>query len=415
MAGQPQAQPRTRPGVVSPEDINQRMLEKRGLATLPPPKEAANPITEIPKPQIAAPVQTTPPPAKPATPPVEKAEPQFDVEGYNKVFGTQHKTQDEIKAIYENDKKYKEQLTDLNRKYAELSLKSKESPFADESVAKINEMRKLGYTNKQIKSFLEVQDLDISKLENKDKFLKTYELRDGLTEVKAQKLFNSQYKIDRSQYNYDKSALDDTEIAAKEAEIADKIEIENIRLEQDARGIDSFLSEYKTKTSTVENPQEAFNNKWKQVEPSVKEISSAFANTYDGLKTSFKVDKDGESIDFTYQVSDEFRKAIPQIIEDYCLSQFAQNRPVPLNQEGMKQVKNHVDRVLKAEMFDKYVVDSGIHLYSKAVEMMANKNSNGSKKQIDQPPVDTTKPLDSRDAYKQKMLQPRRQGISAQV
>lgn len=400
------AEPRTRPSVVSPQDANQRILERKGLAAK---AEIPNPIKETPK---SEPPPTTPP-AKVETPPTP---PAFDVAGYNKAFGKEHKTTDEIKSLYDYEDKYKKrdtEFTELNKKYSELTLKSKESPFADELAAKVNQMRKNGATTQQIKSFIEVTDLDLAKLDPKSKFVKTYELRDGLTEVKAQKLFNSQYKIDRSQYNYDKATLDETEIAQKEVEIADKIEIENIRLEQDARGIDSFLSEYKTKVSTVENQQEAFNKQWKQVEPAVKEVASAFANTYAGLKTSFKVDKDEEPIDFAYQVSDEFRNAIPQILEDYWISELAQGRPVSLNQDGLKQAKNYVDRVLKAEMFDKYAMDSGVHLYSKAVEKMANKFSNGGKKQIDQPPVDTGKPKDSRDAYKEQTLKPRRQGISA--
>lgn len=396
--------------IVDPAEASRRIAEKKGFipkqeAAQPQQVEQQAPKQEAPKQEPVKQVQQQAQPVKQEQPKAEPKSNPFDIEAFNKTFGTQHKSPDEIKGYFDADKKYKEtdsKYQELNKKYTDLELKSKTSPFADPFVEKLNEMKKSGASKDQIKAFVKLNEIgDIASLDVKDRAILKSQLSEGLTEREATRLFNKDYKLDISQY----PDLD-------EAEALERIEDEKIRLKRDSKGIDSFLSDYVKEVSTVRNPEQEFSSKWKEIEPKVKDIAPVIAESYEGIKMNLNGKKGDDAIEFAFQVPDEFRKEIPNIVEQYHLSEFAQGRPVPMTQEGLQRTKEYISTVLKAQYFDKFMLDAANHAESVTTERMANKYSNSGRKAAgDQPPVQN-EPIDTRSQYKQNVLRPRSAGIT---
>lgn len=387
--------------IVAPEEASRRIAEKKGFI---PKEQPAQPPVEQAAPVEAKQPAQKPVEQKPQEPKVETKNP-FDIEAFNKTFGTQHKSADELKGYFEADKKYKEthsKFEELNKKYTDLELKSKSNPFADSYVEKLNELKKSGASKDQIKAFNKLNEIgDIASLDIKDRVILKSQLSEGLTEKEATRLFNKDYKLDISQYP-----------DLNEDEALERIEDEKIRLKRDSKGIDSFLSDYVKEVSTVRNPEQEFQSKWKEIEPKVNDIAPAIAESYEGIKMNLNGKKGDEAIDFTFQVPDDFRKEIPNIVREYHLSEFAQGRPVPMTQDGVQRTKDYVSTVLKAQYFDKFMLDAANHAESVTTERMANKYSNSGKKPTgDKPPV-PDEPIDTRSQYKQNILRGRSSGIT---
>jgi len=181
-------------------------------------------------------------------------------------------------------------------------------------------------------------------------------------------------------------------------------ETENIRLKRDAKGIDSFLSDYKKTVSTVEKPEDKFKKDWNDYVPQVKEVAPVIANSYKGLEISLNGKQGEEGRPFKMQVPDDFRKEIPQMVENFLLNEFASGHPVKLNQEGIGKINTYLDGVLKAAYFDKYIVDSNIHTESTTEERITNKFSNSNPKKVDKAPVELP---DALKQWKQERLKKR--------
>jgi len=377
--------------IVAPEEASRRIAEKKGFT----PKQ---------EPAAEKPIQPAQPASqlKPEVKPESKPNP-FDIEGFNKFFGTQHKSVDEIKSYFDADKKFKdteEKYNKLTKDFTDLKAKSQTNPFADSFVEKLNEMKKAGASNDQINAFVKLNSMDINGMDSRQKAILKYQLSDGLTEREATRLFNKEYKLDSSHYP-----------DLSEDEIQERIEDENIRLKRDSKGIDSFLSDYVKKVSTVENPEQVFASKWKEYEPKVRDFASTIADSYEGIKMNLNGKKGDEAIEFGFQVPEDFKKEIPNIIREYHLSEFAKGSPVPMTQDGVRQTKEYVTRVLKAEFFDKYMLDGANHVESLITQKMANKYTSSGKVKGDQAPA-PDEPKDTRSQYKQNVLRPRHSGIT---
>lgn len=386
-----------------------------GTVTVPPSPE----VSKIPNkeelaarfaPKKAEPAKVEPPKeaAKGASKPAEPAKAQeFPLETFNKTYNTEFKSPDELKAILENNKKYGEttqKYEEIAKKYRDLEEKSKVNPFADDFAKTINEMRRNGDSPEKIKAFVEINAVDFEKMSNEDKMIWSYRLKNGLTEKEARIALEDEYSIREEDYELSED-LDGEDLKKAKEKIARQIEKETIRLKRDANGVVDSLLEYKKKVSTVEKPEDAFNKKWSEYEPNVKEIAPVIAENYKGLKgIPLSAGKEGDVLTFDFEVPDEFKKAIPSLVNDYLLGEFAQGRPVNLNADGLKQVYRHLDLTLKGYAFDKFILDSNIHTASKVREEMANKFSNGGKKHTGDIPKVEGEPLSNIDRYKQAKL-----------
>jgi len=388
--------------IVPPEEIERRLIERAGGKAEPKVKPKVEPKVE---PEHRATGKTEPvkpePKGKVITDP--KTEPTFSLEAFNKTYGLELKSPDEVKEYIENAKKYKEEspkFQELGKKYADLELKSKVNPFADEVAQTINEMRKAGEPIEKIRAFIDFQSVDLAKMTNEEKMIKAYQLRDGLTEKEARIAFDDEYSIKEGDYEID----EDGDVEKQREKIARQIEKDNIRLKRDAKGIDSFLSDYKKTVSTVEKPEEKFKKSWNEYVPQVKEVAPVIANSYKGFEISLNGKQGEEGRPFKLQVPDDFRKEIPQMVENFLMSEFASGHPVTLNQEGVGRINTYLDGVLKAAYFDKYIVDSNIHTESTTEERVTNKFSNSQPRKTDKAPVELP---DALKQWKQERLKPR--------
>lgn len=343
------------PEIVSMEEIGERIKKTQGgeVAAKPEVKPEVNPE------------------AKPEAKPEVKSEEKIDLDTFNKKFGTTIENEDQLKERLSAFDKYKEldpKYSDLEKRYNDLA---KIDPFANEIVKGFNDLVANNADPQSLQAYVRLNTIDTEKLDPSDKFILTYQLRDGLNEKEAQISFQDEYKTDKSQYEFDPYEPDEVENVEKQ------IEKEKIRLKRDSKGIDSFLSDYKKEVSKVEKPDD-LSKKWKEYEPNVKQLSPKVAEKYEGLKAVPLTVADGnnEAITFDFQVPDDFREKIPQLVESFLAGKFATGDPLTLNEDGLKQIKNHLDLTLKAHWFDKYLVDSNMHTSSTIREQMANKYSN---------------------------------------
>lgn len=309
----------------------------------------------------------------------EKAAEQETIflENFNKQFGTTYENPAAIEAIIASSKGLSDlqpKYEDLNTRFNALELKSQVDPFADAVVKGLNDLKKSGASIEKQQAYMFINSMDLDSMGIEEKTLLTYRLRDGLTPQEAAIAFVDEYAIAESDYEINE---DDEDVEAQKVKIRKQIQSENIRLKRDATVVNEYLNGYKKEASTVENPEDVFTKKWNEYEPSVKEIPLSIQSNYKGAQgVALNVVKEGDPERFDFEMPDDFKKEIPRLVGDFIKQEFAAGRPLTMNDAGVTQINKHLDKIMWSVYGPKYVMDAGIHMYSKATEDMANKNSN---------------------------------------
>ena len=106
----------------------------------------------------------------------------------------------------------------LSKKAAELELKTKQNPFADERVAKLNTLMASGASNAEINHWWKLQQLDIESISDKDAIREHYRLtKPHLSDEEIATLMEADYGSDEERSAHQKVLFKEAAVSAKKA------------------------------------------------------------------------------------------------------------------------------------------------------------------------------------------------------
>lgn len=274
-----------------------------GVSTPPPPTPAP--------PVKTAPAPATPPPAPPSgesavIKPAEQAAatptpPQPVEDIFKNIGGGKFKSADELNAHLE-----------------ELDKKTKENPFANDRIQKINELVRNGIDPDVA---YQTTGINLDKLSPKELLVKQLQIRDKLSADDAEILVNEQYRLDDDIFSND-------DPATKAARIKAKV---------DANGAKEFLQQHIADAQTP--PIE------KQIEKQVQAWTPVIPQVMDSFKSMSFSTKNGE---YTFPVSPETQAAAAGLLNEVIQSGMVDAMP---DKEGIEFAKAVVQKeILQREV-----------------------------------------------------------------
>lgn len=257
----------------------------------------------------------------------------------SKSIGVEIKSEDELKDLINKGRSYgdlESRSNTLSQDLERLKSLQEENPFANDHVKKLNELIKSGAPPEQIKLFTEIDSLDVKQLSPIEAKVLALRYEHGLTQEQAENMVNSTYKISDE---YEKSIVDS----------------EMVRLKIDAKNDFKFLEELQTKAST--SPTDAKKAEYeakiqeyaKSVEPIAKSIQESLT-VIKGVNLNGKQGADAITTDLP--ISEESRSKISELVVSYAVQ-----NDIPLNDQGISQLKEFAENVAIIENWRSMAVD----------------------------------------------------------
>lgn len=257
----------------------------------------------------------------------------------SKSIGIEIQSEDELKDLINKGRSYgdlESRSSALSQELERLKTSQEENPFANDHIKKVNELIKAGAPPEQIKLFTEIDSLDLKTLSPVEAKVLALRYEHGLTKEEAENMVNSSYKIGD---DFDKSIIDS----------------ELIRLKIDSKKDFQFLEELKTKSAT--NPLEAKQAEYetkiqeytKSVQPIAKSIQESLT-LIKGVNLNGKQGQDAITIDLP--ISEESRSKISDLVV-----KFAVQNDIPLNEQGIQELKGFAENVAIIENWRSMAVD----------------------------------------------------------
>lgn len=258
----------------------------------------------------------------------------------SKSIGIEIKSEDELKDLINKGKSYgdlESRSTTLAQDLERLKSSQEENPFANDHIKKLNDLLKGGASPEQVKLFTEIDSLDVKNLSPLEAKALALRYEHGLTQEEAENMIKSTYKL--STDDYEKSIVD----------------AELVRLKVDSKKDLQFLEELQTKSA--QNPAEVKQAEFqakiqdytKSVEPIAKSIQESLT-ALKGVNLNGKQGQDAIVIDLP--VSEESRSKISELV-----TKFAVQNDIPLNDQGISQLKEFAENVALIENWRSMAVD----------------------------------------------------------
>lgn len=254
------------------------------------------------------------------------------------------------------------QYDTLKQERDAFELKTKENPFADEYVQKLNDLKKNGASADQIENFHKINNIgDIKEMSPVDAKVAKLVLIDGYRESVARKMVERDYPVgDYEDGSDDKELLEE-------------------KLRVDANADKKALEQFKAQASVVDTTAQEQQKladlaKHTQHEQQVKQTVPQIAQNIVGMgEIDLKPSKDGDAIKMKFDYPTDFKANIPLMLNDYFMDGLT-----PITNESVQEAYRHIN----ASYLDQYfpvlaqkILEQGIAL---ATEAVVNKYENKS-------------------------------------
>ena len=310
---------------VALSDVQNMYKQAMGLGGTPPPVEQVNtgaaqtnttqeqtpipqPVAEVPKPTE----QTAPQAAPVQQEPTPSVSPNDWLKSYVEATGHTAQSPEEIKEALA----FKDKYQDLNTRYSDLEAKSKVSPYANELVKTLNEMYANGAKESEVKTFIELQNVDTA-IESPTDYISKGESLIKM-QMRSEKPFLTNNQIN-ALYNKQFGDLDqDDELSMAEFQSA----AHNAKTYVDAKKVSAAQPE-----SILQFRQTA--EQKQQFEQNIK----AYVGTVKGIEHPFEF-KVGDGVEkFTFKATGEQESYVQQVMGNILV-----NRGIAPTQENLPKI-----------------------------------------------------------------------------
>ncbi|MEO0333577.1 MAG: hypothetical protein AAF223_18155, partial [Bacteroidota bacterium] len=310
------------------------------------------------------------------TPPAEGAEPTKQeapkLTTFEELFSG--KTAEQVKEEYD-------QLSGIQEKYksttSELERLKNHDPFnGNEYLRKRTKLIQEGATEEQVNAFDLLNRSDLKEATPYDKLRLKTQLEYGWTADKADMFLKKDYKLSVEDYGLNKEdfkdedgEFDEKAYNTKKASIEKDIEYTKLVLEKEAKDADKYLSDYKT---SIKTPAEEAKELITQNLEKSKAVAQGLQEVFTSLgEININGSKD-DPIKFDFQVSEEYRKTIPQKVE-WLVSQFGTDVST---EQGKKELRDYLTRDYAASHYPELIQTAVNHAVSLNTKQLTDKQSN---------------------------------------
>lgn len=336
------------------------------------------------------------PPTPPETPPAPPAptntqnsvKPEDAFAFFKEKFGLS--TEAEVSEMLDRSKKFAEleqSSTKINEELEALRAKASMNPFASPYVEKLNGLYAANASQDQINAFMKISTLgDVKKLDDLEVRKLALQLRDGYTEREAEILINTNYKLNEDDYL-------EEEVILSKANLRKDVQADREFIESHVEELSQTAQEKSQKAEQAKIAQ--YTTKIDQIIPLVLEQSKVIPKVPLGTKEG--------DFEFDFPISEALLKEAPAMLRDFAI----QNK-IPLNAEGVEELKEHLHTIAIATNYKEYLKTAfNEGAKSKEKEMLAYYNFPGQLPNGTQR-TEMTRPDNYEDWKKQKLNAGRR-------
>lgn len=286
------------------------------------------------------PAVETPPAPETKQPETQTAPSTNWIQEASKSIGHEFQSEDELKALISKAKERDELENRYNALNLDLEKARAEAPkFANERIAKLNELYAGGASEQQINLFNKINSLgEIKALDPLEAKKLALQYQHDITAEQAEILLKDQYRLDEDVYDANIVAADKV-----------KLKVEAAKDYEYLQGLKA-KSEVTLAAAQQEDLQKQVREYAEKVTPIAKQIQESL--------TAIKgVNLNGKSGDEAFvtdlPVSEETRSQIADIVKEY-----AQNAAIPLNAEGIEHLKTYANNVAVINNWKNWVIDA---------------------------------------------------------
>ena len=271
------------------------------------------------------------------------------------------------------------QLTETQRKYAELEGKSQLSPYANEFVQQIDQFFRAGRDEGEIRKYLELHTKDVGAMQPLDAIVQKMVMENpGITESDARLLAESEYEPG-TPLGPDATDADKVRHQRDVAKLEAKMKIEGGQakkwLSEQMKGFDS--PEVKQRREEVQRNQQELAGRWSKV-ANVLVDPKAFG---DGIKLGFSIED--EKIGGKYEHPGFEPKMTPEIQNQLSglIAQYAMDQKIPLNDESVPQLMEYRNAILRNYFFDDYMKSIMVDYHAEISKALVQQYTNSGRPQ----------------------------------
>jgi hypothetical protein len=262
-----------------------------------------------------------------------QSQPDYD-KIFNEISGGYFQKKDDFVNSLPKVKEY----DSLKQKYDLLEASSKVSPFADEEMKMLNDLKKSGASKEQLQNFARVNELgDLAALDPKEAKIMKLVLVDGWKESAAKRMVNEEFDLDNLED-------EDLEFAQEKLRMSAKSDIE-------------ALSKFKVSVSSVSSDDSKIHDaaKVRQIETALTPVLTDFKEKFNSLaELNLKSKNNTETFKYNVSIPAEYKDQLTGDIRRF----FVENQ-LPVTQENWNQAleyarSNYLEKNLPAIAQDMY-------------------------------------------------------------